>query len=155
MFNNKFSRAERVSSAFVARHSLRSARAFFWILIVILTFTSAAPRPASAWQIDVPLDQALVLAGGESTNPRQYDPHTTYGSGDKRVFSGLVSLDPQLNLTPDLAESWELSPDGRTYTFHLRPNAKFHNGKPVTAQLAELGVVRVGLAPGGADLSDH
>lgn len=112
----------------------RRAKILTLSLVLILTFTTAAPRPASAWQTDIPLDQALVLAGGESTNPRQYDPHTTYGSGDKRNFSGLVALDPQLNLTPDLAESWDVSVDSKMYTFHLRQNAKFHNGKPVTAQ---------------------
>ena len=82
----------------------------------------------------IPRDQALVLAGGESTNPREYDPATTHGSGDKLVFSGLVSFDPQLNLIPELASSWDISPDGTVYTFHLRPDARFHNGKPVTAQ---------------------
>jgi oligopeptide transport system substrate-binding protein len=79
-------------------------------------------------------DQSLVLAGGESTNPREYDPATTHGSGDKLAYSGLVSFDPQLNLVADLAAGWEISPDGKTYTFHLRPDARFHNGKPVTAQ---------------------
>jgi len=116
---------------------------------IFLVFTLATPNQASALQtplvsihplmtragqIDVPLNQALVLEGGESTNPRQYDPHTTFGSGDKRVFSGLVAFDPQLNLTPDLAEKWDVSADGMTYTFHLRQNAKFHSGRAVTAQ---------------------
>src|SRR5215510_106127 len=104
------------------------------ILIAIFTLGLAAPKPTSAWQLDIPLNQALVLEGGESTNPRDYDPATTYGSGNKRVFSGLVSFDPQLNLTPDLAERWEVGSDGTTYTFFLRANAKFHNGRPVTAQ---------------------
>lgn len=104
------------------------------ILIAMFAFNTAAPNQASAWQTDIPLNQALVLEGGETTNPRQYDPHTTYGSGDKRVFSGLVAFDPKLNLTPDLAERWDVSPDGMTYTFHLRQNAKFHNGRAVTAQ---------------------
>ena len=64
------------------------------LTIVLSTITSTSTtNAASAQQIDVPLNQALVLEGGESTNPRQYDPHTTYGSGDKRVFSGLVALD--------------------------------------------------------------
>ena len=110
------------------------ASALTLFVIVTLAFNLSAPNPASAWQTEIPLNQALVLEGGESTNPRQYDPHTTYGSGDKRVFSGLVSFDPQLNLTPDLAESWDVSPDGMTYTFKLRQNAKFHDGRPVTAQ---------------------
>jgi oligopeptide transport system substrate-binding protein len=55
-------------------------------------------------------------------------------SGNKLVFSGLVSFDPHLNLTPELAESWDTSPDGTVYTFHLRENARFHDGRPVTAQ---------------------
>jgi len=96
--------------------------------------SSIQPLMKQAGQTDIPLNQALVLEGGESTNPREYDPHTTHGSGDKRVFSGLVSFDPQLNLTPDLAESWDMSADGMTYTFNLRRNAKFHNGRAVTAQ---------------------
>jgi len=108
--------------------------ALILLAIGITTITSTSTVNVSAWQSDIPLNQALVLEGGESTNPRQYDPQTTYGSGDKRVFSGLVSFDPQLNLTPDLAESWDVSDDGMMYTFHLRQNAKFHNGRAVTAQ---------------------
>lgn len=104
------------------------------LLICIAALTLLAPNQASAWQTDIPLDQALVLAGGESTNPRDYDPATTYSSGDKLVYSGLVSFDPNLNLTPDLAERWEVNADGTVYTFYLRANAKFHNGRPVTAQ---------------------
>lgn len=77
----------------------------------------------------IPRDQALVLAGGESTNPRAYDPATD--GGDRLLYSGLVSFDPQLNLIPELAASWDISPDGTVYTFHLRPDARFHNGKPV------------------------
>src|SRR5258705_2099328 len=101
---------------------------------IFLVFTLAAPNQVSALQIDVPLNQALVLEGAESTTPRQYDPHTTFGSGDKRVFSGLVAFDPKLNVTPDLAENWDVSANGMTYAFHLRQNAKFHNGRAVTAQ---------------------
>ena len=73
-------------------------------------------------------------ASGESTNPRVYDPATEHDSGDKRVFSGLVAFDPNLKLIPDLAESWDISADGTVYTFHLRPNAKFQDGRPVVAQ---------------------
>lgn len=79
-------------------------------------------------------NQALFLSGGESTNPRDYDPATEHSSGDKRVFSGLVSFDTGLNLVPELAESWDISIDGTVYTFYLRKNAKFHDGRPVVAQ---------------------
>jgi oligopeptide transport system substrate-binding protein len=81
----------------------------------------------------VPRDQALVYAGGESTNPREYDPATTHGSGDKLLFSGLVSLDPQMRLAPEIAGSWDAQ-GGTVYTFHLRDTARFHDGRPVTAQ---------------------
>ncbi len=50
------------------------------------------------------------------------------------VFGGLVTLDLNLKVVPDLAEKWKVSPDGKTYTFTLRRDAKFHDGKPVTAQ---------------------
>jgi oligopeptide transport system substrate-binding protein len=103
-------------------------------VVIVFTLVIFGPNPVSALQTDIPLDQALVLAGGESTNPRSFDPATTFSSGDKLVFSGLVSFDPNLNLTPDIAERWDVSPDGTTYTFYLRQNAKFHDGRPVVAQ---------------------
>ena len=49
------------------------------------------------------------------------------------VFGGLVTLDEALRVVPDVAAGWEISPDGRTYTFSLREDARFHNGRPVTA----------------------
>jgi oligopeptide transport system substrate-binding protein len=81
----------------------------------------------------VPREQALVLLGSESTNPREYDPATMHSSGDKKVFSGLVAFDPQMNLIPDLAATWEVK-DGVVYTFSLRADARFQDGRPVTAQ---------------------
>ncbi len=50
------------------------------------------------------------------------------------IFSGLVTLAADLSVVPDLAESWEVSPDGTTYTFALREGAVFHDGTPVTAE---------------------
>lgn len=76
--------------------------------------------------------QGLFLSGGESTNPREYDPATTHSSGDKLIFGGLVALNPLMQIIPDLAEKWSVK-DGVTYTFTLRANARFHNGRPLTA----------------------
>ena len=50
-----------------------------------------------------------------------------------QIFSGLVSLDEELKPAPDIAERWQKSPDGKTYTFFLRKEVKFHDGKKVTA----------------------
>lgn len=115
------------------RHGSFAIRILLLVLVCALIL-SASARDVFAFQVDIPFDQALVYSGGESTNLRDYDPATTYSSGDKLVFSGLVSFDPHLNLTPDLAETWEVSDDGTVYTFHIRGNAKFHDGRFVTAQ---------------------
>lgn len=50
-----------------------------------------------------------------------------------QIFSGLVRLDHDLNIVPDIAESWEESPDGRTYTFNLRQGVTFGSGREVEA----------------------
>ena len=49
------------------------------------------------------------------------------------MFSSLLRFDEDCDLTGDLAERWERSPDGRTLTFELRRNAVWHDGHPVTA----------------------
>lgn len=49
------------------------------------------------------------------------------------LFNMLVSLDSDLNLQPDLAESWDFSDGGRTVTFHLRKGVVFHDGAPLTS----------------------
>jgi oligopeptide transport system substrate-binding protein len=79
-------------------------------------------------------DDLLLLDGGETDNPAENDPATASGSaGFDLIFSGLVTYGPSMNLTPDLAKSWDVSDGGRVYTFHLQPNAVFHNGRPFTA----------------------
>lgn len=118
----------------MARSSRKILLSFSVLAILSSLLLSASVPDVLALQIGIPLDQAIVYNGGESANLRDYDPATTYSSGDKLVFSGLVSLDPHLNLAPDLAETWEVSADGTVYTFHIRANAKFHDGRDVTSQ---------------------
>jgi oligopeptide transport system substrate-binding protein len=79
----------------------------------------------------VPQNEGLFLSSGESSNPRNYDPAT--GHANSLIWSGLVSFDQQLHVTPDLAQSWDISADGTIYTFHLRPDARFHDGRSVTS----------------------
>ena len=50
------------------------------------------------------------------------------------IFSGLVTVNEQLEMVPDLAESWAVSQDGKVWTFHLRRNVKWHDGVPFTAE---------------------
>ena len=46
-----------------------------------------------------------------------------------QIYNGLVRYDKNLNLEGDLAESWDVSPDGLTITFHLRREVKWHDGQ--------------------------
>ena len=63
-------------------------------LLTLLIVNIAAPIPAYAGQIDLPLDQALVLEGGESTNPRDYDPATTFSGAINESLAGWSHLVP-------------------------------------------------------------
>ena len=71
------------------------------------------------------------------SDPPTLDPHLTSDTTSAgivvEIFGGLVTLNTDLQLVPDIAESWTID-DGVVYNFKLRPNAKFHNGKTVTAE---------------------
>ncbi len=51
-----------------------------------------------------------------------------------QLFDGLLRFDQNLNIVPALARDWQISPDGRLYTFRLRQGVRFHNGREVTAK---------------------
>ena len=104
--------------------------------------------PLSTEPTPVPSEPTATAPASEPTaggvfrrqwaDPPTLDPHLTTDTTSSFVvvelFSGLVTLNTDLELVPDIAERWEISSDGLQYTFYLRPNAKFHDGKPVTAQ---------------------
>jgi oligopeptide transport system substrate-binding protein len=80
-----------------------------------------------------------VLHISVGSEPSDLDPQIVTGLGDARVahalFEPLVTYEPvTFAPKPALAERWEISPDGLTYTFHLRADAKWSNGEPLTAQ---------------------
>ncbi len=58
------------------------------------------------------------------------------------IFSGLVTLSPELEVIGDLATSWEVAPDGMIYTFTVRSDAVFHDGTPVDAGAAAYAIER-------------
>ncbi|MDE1171069.1 MAG: peptide ABC transporter substrate-binding protein [Verrucomicrobium sp.] len=79
-----------------------------------------------------------VLLLGNGGEPSQLDPHLVTGQSDANIdftlFEGLLTVDPQtLAPVPGVAERWEVTPDGLTYTFHLRHDARWSNGDPVTS----------------------
>ncbi|MCH2504649.1 MAG: peptide ABC transporter substrate-binding protein [Dehalococcoidia bacterium] len=72
------------------------------------------------------------------SDPPPRDPHITTDSTSavivNEVFGGLVTITPDIVIAPDLAEDWDISPDGKVFTFRLRQDAKFHDGRPVVAE---------------------
>ncbi len=97
-----------------------------------------------------------VLHRGLGADPSELDPHLIPGLPEINVvstlFEGLVGEDPvDLHPVPGVAESWEVSPDALTYTFHLRANARWSNGEPVTAQDFANSIRRVLTPSLGAD----
>jgi oligopeptide transport system substrate-binding protein len=79
-----------------------------------------------------------VLRMGNGSEPQDLDPQTVTGVTEHKIimalFEGLASEDPKdLHPVPGLAESWDISPDGKVYTFHLRPDLKWSNGDPILA----------------------
>ena len=69
-------------------------------------------------------------------DPLFLDPAVAQDAGSAvyivEIFSGLVRLDKDLKIQPDVAESWDASADGKTLTFHLNKKATFQDGRPVT-----------------------
>jgi oligopeptide transport system substrate-binding protein len=72
------------------------------------------------------------------TEPKTLDPHLATGAPEHRVldelFEGLARLEAKtLAPVPGAAESWDVTPDGKTYIFHIRKNARWSDGRPLTA----------------------
>jgi oligopeptide transport system substrate-binding protein len=78
-----------------------------------------------------------VLHRGNGAEPETIDPHKSTGVTENNIendlFEGLTGFAANGELIPGAAEKWEISDDGKTYTFTLRQDAKWSNGDPVTA----------------------
>ena len=107
---------------------------FLFALIVLAPF-ALAQQPGG------------VLNVGMQTDPVGLDPHTTNATATRNmlenVYDTLVMFDSSLQIVPGLAESWEASEDGLTWTFKLRPGVTFHNGDPLRASDVAFSINRI------------
>ena len=113
--------------------------------VAFLTSCTATPPPnarlagsAERYFGDTTPPPGNVFRYNNGAEPETYDPGICVGQPDGRVaralFEGLTAPDPKtLEPLPAQAYRWDISPDGLTYTFHLRPNLVWSDGHPVTA----------------------
>lgn len=117
-------------------------------LIAVLAIALVAGQ--SLWQpevraVEVPAATGSLRVSGhepETLDPAFAQDSTTTGYLT-HIHAGLVRLDENLEVVPDLAEGWELSPDRRTYTFTLRSEARFQDGRTITAADVKYSLERV------------
>ncbi|MBC7541369.1 MAG: ABC transporter substrate-binding protein, partial [Candidatus Sericytochromatia bacterium] len=106
---------------------MRRSRLVLSVLAGMLLVSCATPRHRGSVFVfakakdAVKLDPADIIDGESATVTNN-------------IFESLVQFAPEsTEIVPALATHWEITPDGKTYTFHLRPNVRFHDGTPCDA----------------------
>jgi oligopeptide transport system substrate-binding protein len=109
---------------------------YYWLTVIILCTSTFSGNPSG-----VNTNPVVSSPGGvlnlANVDPTTLDPavstETTSAQYIMEIYSGLLKLDKNLEPVADIAQSWDTSPDGTVYTFHLRQDVKFQNKKAVTA----------------------
>src|ERR1700722_15476194 len=92
--------------------------------------TLMAMSPAFAAGHTVTINTTQIFG---TNDPAKISDYTDY-MASANLYDGLANVDPKGNLVPELASSWDVSPDASSATFHLRPDAKCEDGSPVQAE---------------------
>lgn len=107
-------------------------------------------------QTKAPASQQIYRYGDVATDIATFDPGQATDQPSieaiQMVFTGLVQLDNNLQVQPQLAQSYDISPDGLIYTFHLRPHLQFSDGTPLTSRDVAYSIDRA-LSPAIANLN--
>ncbi len=117
---------------------MESVNKFILLLLAPSSVVLAACGPRSEYFGNVEPPAGNVFRFTVGAEPEYLDPGRSTALYDARVsvllFEGLTAKDPRtLRPRPGVAERWDISEDGRTYTFHIRKNALWSDGHPVTA----------------------
>ena len=112
---------------------------FFIVVIGIML-------PLQAAMADTPIRGGSLIVC-QPAEPPGLDPTGNTAAAIDRVvfaniFEGLIKVNSKGEFVPGLATKWEVSPDGKVYTFHLRKGVKFHNGEPFNAEVAKWNIER-------------
>jgi peptide/nickel transport system substrate-binding protein len=108
---------------------MEDRRSLFTLLAMVLALSACgAPKAPSRREL---------IDSRDNYDPRSLDPALSTdvptGRAVGYLFDGLTRFTPDAKVEPALAERWDVSPDGRRYTFHLRLGVAFHDGSPFTS----------------------
>src|SRR6185437_7410719 len=116
---------------------MRSAVRALIIPLLALAALCGCSRSASRGPAGAPTRAATTLLRGLGAEPDSLDPQKARADEAQRVLrdicEGLTTLDKSGGVAPGIAQSWQVSADGKTYTFALRHDARWSNGQPVVA----------------------
>src|SRR6476659_2330920 len=122
--------SSRILPLHVNRQSTRMRRLLLLVLPAFLACGGGGGESASL--------RKTIIDSRDTYDPRSIDPALSTDVPTGRVvayvFDGLTRFTPDAKVVPGLARSWDVSPDGITYTFHLRSGVKFHDGRPLTSR---------------------
>jgi oligopeptide transport system substrate-binding protein len=115
----------------------RSGGARLWVLTALLAALAGCGRSPPPAPAAGPPGTATVLRRGNGPEPDSLDPQLARTDSAaailRDVYEGLATLDRDGRPGPGVAERWQVSADGRVYTFRLRSTARWSNGEPVLA----------------------
>ena len=120
------------------------------VVLIVVVSGGGGDKKAATTGSDTPTASGTKSSGSGTTtkaasgelrlrgdDPLFLDPAVAQDAGSAlyivEIFSGLERLDKDLKIQPDVAESYDVSPDGATYTFHLNKKATYQDGRPVSA----------------------
>lgn len=135
-----------------ARKALKSftiaEKAVFYFFVGLFIFSGLLliNQVNNSFLVEVPI-KGGTLTEGVVGNPRFINPVLAFSEADKNlttlVYSGLVRLSTNGEIVNDLADNVSISPDNLTYTIHLRSDAVFHDGHPVTSDDVEFTINKI------------
>ena len=122
--------------------------------LALLVASAAVAMPAAVQAADTPRRGGILLAA-LAAEPPSLDPHQEATFANIQLvapfYSTLLQFDPLSfpKIIGDVGTEWKIAPDGRTYTFKIRPGIRFHDGSPLTAADVQASYDKIVFPPEG------
>ena len=115
----------------------------YWLMAGLMM---GAVLTTPVWAQDEPIRGGTLMVG-LADDPPELDPHLTSSNAARTVlhniFATLVEIDEELQVVPGIAHSWDISEDGKSFTFYIREGILFHDGTPLDAEAVKYNFERM------------